>query len=432
MNSIRLVLVSVAVVTSGFMSGNLYAFNESWEVAPLGTYVPTPEGSLPRLIPADEGDWILADTVTEFPDCGPTPHTAEVLAGSNGRFLRLTSGNSNSSCADNVSIDLSEVPQLSLNPGFSIPITAESIISFDETGFLVNPQPGTHGCIGPPCGDAVTLYVLDNNGNVLAYVMQRAPQMVPDERNLAYREIFLDPDATTYTRNLFDDLSTIPNFSPSGASIVAIVFGINEHGSADIDKLCIGGAECGSVSAPTVDLSGTVKTTSGQDICAMVLTSGQYTFSCSPPGVFSLMGLPLENDGTVKRQIYADGFFPQVDVLTGSSNETVVMTRSGTCPNYNTPYVPAVVPGSAGKRIDISGKVLLQNSQTPVCAMVLANGQYTFSCDGAGNYAMTIPLDNNGQFKLQVYADGFAPITQTFDEFQAVNDVRMARSVECQ
>jgi hypothetical protein len=164
----------------------------------------------------------------------------------------------------------------------------------------------------------------------------------------------------------------------------------------------------------------------------MVLASGQYTFSCNPPGVFSLTDLPQENDGTVKRQIYADGFFPQVDVLAGSSNEAVVMTRSGTCPNYNTPYDPAVVPGSADKRINISGKVLLQNSQTPICAMVLANSQFMFSCDGTGDYALNIPLDTNGQFKLQIYGDGFAPTTQTFDEFQAINDVRMARAVECQ
>ena len=64
--------------------------------------------------------------------------------------------------------------------------------------------------------------------------------------------------------------------------------------------------------------------------------------------------------------------------------------------------------------------------------MVLANGQYTFSCDGTGRYALKIPLDTNGQFKLQVYADGFAPTIQKFDEFSASNDVRMARSVECQ
>jgi hypothetical protein len=181
-----------------------------------------------------------------------------------------------------------------------------------------------------------------------------------------------------------------------------------------------------------VNLSGIIQTPDEMEICAIVLASGQFMFSCDPPGVYSLTSLPTENNGTVKRQIYADGFFPQVDVLTGPSNETVVMTRSGTCPNYNTPYEPAVVPGSAGNRINISGKVLLQNSQTSVCAMVLSNGQYMFSCDGTGDYALNIPLDINGQFKLQVYADGFAPTIQIFDEFQTINEVGMARAAECQ
>jgi hypothetical protein len=187
-----------------------------------------------------------------------------------------------------------------------------------------------------------------------------------------------------------------------------------------------------SIPPDLVDLSGTIKTVEGTGICAMVLASGQLMFSCNPVGVFSLTDLPRESNGTVKRQIYADGFFPKIDILPGSSTEDVVMTRSGTCPGYNTPYDPGVFPDAAGKRIDISGKVLLQDTQTPICAIVLANGQYMFSCDGSGSYALNIPLDNNGQFKLQVYADGFAPTIQTFDEFQAINDVRMARAAECQ
>jgi hypothetical protein len=181
-----------------------------------------------------------------------------------------------------------------------------------------------------------------------------------------------------------------------------------------------------------VDLTGTIKTDNDTDICAMVLASGKYMFSCDPVGVFSLTDLAREQNGTVKRQIYADGFFPKVDVLQDTVDEAVVMTRSGACPSYNTPYDPAVTPGSAGKRIDISGKVLVQDTATPICAMVLANGQYRFSCDGTGSYAMNIPLDTNGQFKLQVYADGFAPTIQIFDEFSVSNDVRMARASECQ
>ena len=183
---------------------------------------------------------------------------------------------------------------------------------------------------------------------------------------------------------------------------------------------------------PPVDLSGTIETPTGTAVCAMVLASGKYTFSCKPVGVFSLTGLPRETDGTVKRQIYADGFFMKIDILSDSTNEAVVMTRSGACPSYNIPYDPAFVPGSAGKDIYIAGQVLLQNSQTPICAMVLANGQHMFSCDGTGSYKLRIPLDNNGQFKLQVYADGFAPSIRKFDEFKTTNIVRMARAAECQ
>ena len=185
-------------------------------------------------------------------------------------------------------------------------------------------------------------------------------------------------------------------------------------------------------SGDTVDLSGTVQTADGTSLCSMVLASGQFMFSCNPDGPFSLTDLPRENDGTVKRQVYVDGFFPNIDVLPDSVSETVVMTPAGACPSYNTPSDPGVFPDSAGQRIDISGSVLLQDTQTPICAMVLANGQFMFSCDGSGSYALNIPLDNNGQFKLQVYADGFAPTIQTFDEFSATNDMRMARTVECQ
>ncbi len=183
--------------------------------------------------------------------------------------------------------------------------------------------------------------------------------------------------------------------------------------------------------AVPVDLSGTVKTAAGVDICAVVLASGRFTFSCNPPGVFSLTGLPRAPDGTVKRQIYADGFLPKIDVVTGSVDEAVVMTPSGNCPSYNTPYSPGVYPATAGQLVDISGTVRLQNSQTPVCAMVLANGKHMFSCDGSGSYAMRIRLDSNGQYKLQVYADGFAPAVQSFDILRTNDVVKMTRITEC-
>ena len=185
-------------------------------------------------------------------------------------------------------------------------------------------------------------------------------------------------------------------------------------------------------SSGPVNLSGDVENSGGTGLCAMVLASGKFMFSCNPNGPFSLSNLPRESDGTVKRQVYVDGNFPNVEVLQGSVDETVVMSRAGTCPNYNAPSNPGDFPGDAGKRVNISGTVLLQNSGTPVCAMVLANGQYEFSCNSSGSYSLNIPLDGNGQFKLQAYADGFAPITQKFDDSSLTNDVRLARAAECQ
>jgi hypothetical protein len=226
------------------------------------------------------------------------------------------------------------------------------------------------------------------------------------------------------------------SFMPINDGIISIAGAemliTNNSGNAPNLPYYLNGMGVEGVPSGPVDLSGTIRTADGTDICAMVLASGKYTFSCKTIGEFSLANLPRETNGTVKRQIYADGFFPKIDILTMTGSEAVIMARSGTCPKYYTPYDPGFYPNSAGKRINISGKVLLQDSQTPICAMVLANGKYLFSCDGSGSYALNIPLDSNGRFKLQVYADGFAPTIQTFDEFQSTNDVRMARAVECQ
>jgi hypothetical protein len=269
----------------------------------------------------------------------------------------------------------------------------------------------------------------------------------------------LGPSSTgIYYLAIFSD-ETLP-FSGAGASIDDLIFPVPEPpytevlgpagggGAAPLSgwatqsafslnagyQIFLSGAEPAesTPSGDLVNLSGNVQTTSGTGLCAMVLASGQFMFSCNPNGPFSLSDLPRGNDGNVKRQVYVDGFFPNIAVLPGSVDETVQMARAGTCPDYNSFAEPGVFPGSAHKWIDISGRILSQNTQTPICAMVLANGQFMFSCDGAGSYALNIPLDSNGQFKLQVYADGFAPTILRLDEFSANSDVRMAGASECQ
>lgn len=72
----------------------------------------------------------------------------------------------------------------------------------------------------------------------------------------------------------------------------------------------------------------------------------------------------------------------------------------------------------------IQGNVRLANG-TPICAMVLANGQYMFSCDGTGAYNLTVPLDTNGQITLFAFADGFAPFSITLAPTTFPFDVQM-------
>lgn len=60
--------------------------------------------------------------------------------------------------------------------------------------------------------------------------------------------------------------------------------------------------------------------------------------------------------------------------------------------------------------VDVGGNVSF--GATPVCALVLINGQTQFSCDGTGRYDMQVPVDDNGMITVMVFADGFAPFNQ--------------------
>lgn len=231
-------------------TSNATAFDEGWESSSIGTY--TPDMALP-FIQGDEGKWLIGDTASE---CGDTPHTAEILLNGSNKSLRLTSNNSNSGCADNIWVHIVEVPAIPLNTGFNVPLTSETVISFEETGNLIDPQTGSHTCLLPPCGDTVSVVLEDNRGNQLAYILQRAPDAVPNEYRSWYREIFLNPEEGFYSRNLFIDFQSIPDFISTGVSIRQVVFQVSNHGNATIDNICIGTSGCAPPSlAPSASFS---------------------------------------------------------------------------------------------------------------------------------------------------------------------------------
>jgi hypothetical protein len=99
-------------------------------------------------------------------------------------------------------------------------------------------------------------------------------------------------------------------------------------------------------------------------------------------------------------------------------------------------------PTEAATWVPIQGNVRLADG-TPICAMVLANGQYMFSCGGDGAYTLNVPLDPQGQVTLFAFADGFAPFRVTAVPAQLPGLVRpwtavpgspliaMTRGMEC-
>ena len=75
-------------------------------------------------------------------------------------------------------------------------------------------------------------------------MLQRSPDAVANLPNAnfgdTYREVFLNPDAGRYRRNVFADFLTVPAFIPTGAQITYLEFRVDEHGAALLDDLAIG------------------------------------------------------------------------------------------------------------------------------------------------------------------------------------------------
>jgi hypothetical protein len=228
----------LGVVTILGTAASAQIFDEGWEQATSGVYTPN------STINGDEGVWFVGDTITELGNCGVSPQQAEIVAENDNHVLELRSVESGSGCEDDVFVALAEFD--SQNAGFTISLTPDTILTFNEVGELTDPQ--LHGsgqdCLLPPCFDNVSLVLSDSNGNILAYVLQRFPGAVANLPNASfgdtYREIFLDPDAGSYRRNVFLDFLTIPAFVPTDAEITFIEFRVDQHGTAMIDDIAIG------------------------------------------------------------------------------------------------------------------------------------------------------------------------------------------------
>jgi hypothetical protein len=85
---------------------------------------------------------------------------------------------------------------------------------------------------------------------------------------------------------------------------------------------------------------------------------------------------------------------------------------------YSTIVIPNIVLSADNDLVNINGNVVYDAK--PVCAMVLANGQYRFACSGDGSFNFDVPLDQNGKITIQAFCSGLAPYRQTITSDMAV------------
>ena len=146
----------------------------------------------------------------------------------------------------------------------------------------------------------------------------------------------------------------------------------------------------------------------GTPLCAMVLANGQYMFSCGESqGIYELE-IPLDENGEITLFAFVDGLAPfKVTSEPSSLLSNIEMQLAS--PDSKTPTVTSTVVESIDNPgwVEIAGSVSLDGSS--LCAMVLANGQYMFSCDPIGEYQLSVPLDPNGEITLFVFVDGLQP-----------------------
>ncbi|MDG4597654.1 MAG: hypothetical protein P9F75_18540 [Candidatus Contendobacter sp.] len=149
----------------------------------------------------------------------------------------------------------------------------------------------------------------------------------------------------------------------------------------------------------------------GAPLCALVLANGQFMFTCGDPlpkGEFDLT-VPVDDQGQITLFGFSSGLAPFQQTLEPGA---LPAAARGRC---TTPTVTPTVTAASDGRFKITGSISLDGA--PLCALVLANGQFLFTCGDPlpkGDFDLTVPPDDQGKITLFGFAAGLAPFQQTF------------------
>ena len=156
----------------------------------------------------------------------------------------------------------------------------------------------------------------------------------------------------------------------------------------------------------------------GIPLCALVLINGQTQFSCDGNGRYD-MEVPVDADGMITVQVFVDGFAPfsQIVLPDQAASYPVAMAKDQDSPTFD--VIAVTEPSATEGWLVVNGSIKTEGA--PVCALVLANGQSMFSCEGSGQYALDVPLDQDGNVTLMVFAAGFKPFKDTIFDAELLN-----------
>ena len=199
---------------------------------------------------------------------------------------------------------------------------------------------------------------------------------------------------------------TVPSSLPNGSNYVIGVGGGTSNAFSDYPFTISGN----SIDSTWTAITGSVSLADGTPLCAMVLANGQYMFTCTGDGSFNLE-VPLDDNGQITVFAFCSGLAPYKQVIDPAQGAGMQI---------------AMAPGQQGQGMDItctlnaidttwvrlSGNVTYNGA--PVCSMVLANGQYMFTCTGDGSFSMDVPLDDMGSITLFGFCDGLPPYERVY------------------
>ncbi len=149
-------------------------------------------------------------------------------------------------------------------------------------------------------------------------------------------------------------------------------------------------------------------TYNGNPECTMVLINGQYAFTCDGTGEYELV-VPLNPQGQVMVQAFCRNLAPYRQAITPAAEVTthdVAMAKEDK-PDLSVTIDAQMVEGGQAR---VRGTVT--HNANPLNAMVLINGQYTFTPQSTGAYDLNVPLNPQGQVTVQVFCANMAPFRQ--------------------